>query len=257
MKESDLKPPFKNYIARNVELKIEDEFFKKIFHIPHFKLKIDINLEKLREDFKILNNKFTPYELSHPDDNNKKFWSRWAGRYLINWVPYSTALIGTSYYHDTENIIKKYYPTYQENYESKWNFIHYKTEIYESMTYIKYILEEIIGSNNHYRVAIMKIPKGEYIPWHTHNEFLFKQDEIFAYKTSVIHIPIYTTKECVMLTKTPDQKIHAQHYGNGEVWMLQEYFDHGVDNIDGEDRYHLIIHVKLEDKVKKLIEDSL
>lgn len=257
MEEKDLNPVFKNFVARDVNFNITDPFLKKISLIPHLKLKIDVDLQELRNDFNNLNNEFAPYELNHPDDPKKVYWPRWLGRYLINWVPDSKALVGTPYYHDTENIMKKYYPSYQTDFSSKWNFIHYKTEIYENMKYTKYLLEEVIGTENHYRAAIMKIPKGEYIPWHTHNNFLFENDEQFAHKTSVIHFPIYTTPKCLMLTKTPDQVIHAQHYGEGEAWLLQEYFDHGVDNINGEDRYHFIVHVKLEGKVKDIIQKSL
>jgi hypothetical protein len=256
MNEEDLKKPFQNYTARQVNFNISDSFLKKISLIPHLKLKIDIDLEKLRDDFKVLDNDFAPYELSHPDEETKVYWPRWSGRYIVNWVPYSKELVGTPYYHDTENIMTKYYSKYQ-NAKSKWEYVHYKTEIYNQMPYVKSILEDTIGTENHYRVAIMKIPKGEYIPWHTHNEFLFSKDEEFQHKTSVIHFPIYTNTNCIMLTKTPDQKIHAQHYGAGEAWLLQEYFDHGVDNINGNDRYHLIIHVKLTGNVRKIIEDSL
>ena len=257
MNEVDLKPVFRNFVARDVDFKITDPFLKQISIIPHLKLNIHIDLQRLRNDFNFLDNKFAPYELSHPDEQPTVYWPRWAGRYLVNWVPFSTALVGTQYYHDTENIMKKYYPDYQNDFSSKWDFIHYKTEIYDSMIYTKYLLEEVIGTENHYRAAIMKVPKGEHIPWHTHNNFLFENNDAFEHKTSVIHFPIYTTKECLMLSKTPDQRVHAVHYAEGEAWMLQEYFDHGVDNIDGKDRYHFIVHVKLQGNVKKIIEDSL
>ena len=244
----------------------------KLRHRPHLKLKhININLDRARkevdqfykntEEFMKLDMKGLPDTNSYDYEGHHMFWS---SRALVNYTPSSYGTWGKD---DREIAIKKY-PDLQEKalkvkdrrvFLNDMNF--YKTEVWDALPYITSFIMENLCSDFKYmrRTHLYNMKPRGCLTFHNHRLLPWETEEA-PHDEGIIHIPLYTNEDCKMLSQIGDSDwIDAQHYKEGETWLLNTYMNHGVDATKCMiDRLHLVIMIDFTDpKFTDVLEESL
>ena len=245
-----------------------------IRHRPHIKLNIEkFDLEAAQKEVARFyqNNDFMRLDMKgisldsggRPYDYNG-YHSWWSSRALVNYIPQSKGTWGKD---DRELAIKEY-PQYQQRaakIEGHRPFLQdmdfYKTEVWDALPYITDYIMTNICSNFKYmrRTHLYKMNPRGCLTFHNHRLLPWETEEA-PHDEGIIHIPLHTHESCKMLTQIGDSDwVDAQHYAEGEVWLLNTYMNHAVDATSCLiDRLHLTIMVDFADpKFAKLLENSL
>jgi hypothetical protein len=114
------------------------------------------------------------------------------------------------------------------------------TPLCQKIPYIKSIVEKLVTWNMCDRIMISKIDRNQRINWHSHNYYEKK------YTHAYVHIPLQTDHNATMLVYM-DGKLHEQHYGLNEAWIINTQHNHAVNNKNGNVRYHILALVNFED----------
>ncbi len=99
--------------------------------------------------------------------------------------------------------------------------------------------EENFGSA-YYRISFSRLDAGASIAWHEHESVVRKVGGRDVNARFVIHVPLTTDSRCQMLVDYRGDII-AQHYGEGEIWLLNSYYPHAVVNASPIARVHCIL----------------
>jgi len=246
----------------------------KIRHRPHIQLKLpQFDLEAARSevykfytgnDFMELDMKGVPPEQGgqpYPFNGTHAWWS---SRALVNYIPESKGVWGK----DDRDLAIANYPHLQQkaiNIKDHRPFLQdmnfYKTEVWDALPYItNYIMTHLCSDFSFMRrTHLYRLKQRGCLTFHNHRLLPWEHEEA-PHDEGIIHIPLYTHESCKMLTQIGDSDwIDAQHYAEGEVWLLNTYMNHAVDATSCPiDRLHLTIMVDFADpKFAQLIERSM
>lgn len=115
-----------------------------------------------------------------------------------------------------------------------------KTNLYYKLPYLVGLVERFVTWDLCDRILISRIDNNERINWHSHNY----NEPIYTH--AYLHIPLITTEHTNMLVYM-NNELHVQHYGLNEAWIINTQHNHAVNNLNGGDRYHLLILANFED----------
>lgn len=211
---------------------------KKLLYVPHYKLADNLNLDQQ----KIVDEINTIEDITWNGYNNDVKQVRgagvshyWSARMLRNFISDSTFGFGeTLDYMDilglSDRVVNGRVPPE----------LLVDTEIVSKVPYIVSIINRFVTWDMCDRIMISKVNSNERINWHSHN--YYEQQYTHAY----IHIPLITTSDTSMLVYM-DGKLHDQHYGFDEAWIINTQHNHAVNNKHGSTRYHILCLASFED----------
>lgn len=246
----------------------KEYILKKLNQIPHLNLTSylkKVNLNDMLSDLKKFEDKdWLPY---HAATKNKEFLDflahNWHGMCLIDSV-------------ENGNQFMDYYTNTLNNDKLKFNFdengkpIFKPTNVGKMCPNIVKYCYDIIDIPKRTRLSRV-VSKGHF-HWHSHK--VLSQAEVANKKlgcgkytnTVIMHIVLRTNSKCWM--GVTDQhpfgglpfEMHKQHYGLGEVWILNGDYYHNPFNGGDEDRDHIMLYADPLDKklfpaLKQCVED--
>jgi hypothetical protein len=122
------------------------------------------------------------------------------------------------------------------------------------------------------RTRLSRLVANGNFHWHSHKVLAEADvaDKRFTNKLGkyekclIIHIPLTTNDKCWMGVSNQHPmgghpfKIYKQHYGLGEVWILNGHYYHNVFNSGNSTREHIMLYANINDaKLESVIEKAI
>jgi hypothetical protein len=246
----------------------------KIRHRPHMRLRLPtFDLQQAQQevakfynsdDFMRLDMRGLPPEDGGRAYDFNGYHSHWASRALVNYIPESKGVWGK----DDRELAIKQYPHLQPRaaqLKDRRPFLQdmefYKTDVWEALPYITdYIMTHLCDNFKYMRrTHLYKMNPRGCLTFHNHR-LLPWETEAAPHDEGIVHIPLHTHASVNMLAQIGDSDwVDAQHYGEGEIWLLNTYMNHAVDaTACPVERLHLTIMIDFGDpKFTNVLENSL
>ena len=220
---------------------------KKLLYRPHVRLNFRLNMDPLAVKKEVLSvaGRWTPY-------NNDALQKRGAG--VSN---YWQALFLRNFSHDsgfgfgeTKDYLKMMdCEHYLYNGRCKPEYL-VQTDLWKNLPCITGMIEKLVTLNMCDRILITRVSKNQRVNWHSH--CYYEKEYTHAY----IHVPLLTSTKTEMMVYMGG-KIHSKHYSFNSVWIINTQHNHAVNNLKGDDRYHLLILASFEDpKLDKVLQNT-
>lgn len=215
--------------------RVPEKYFENnsiLNYTPHYKL-ADLNIdydivrEELLEAMALYN--FESYE-DYILENTMDFWQ---ALFLRN----ITKSIDKDFINPSMIFDKEYLDEWGQLPTEKLH----RTKLCDIMPYTTSLVNQLVNFNECDRIFITKLKANRQMGYHSH---ITNEPSNFRY----IHIPLVTNKDCKMSVMMDDE-IHEEHYGLNQAWIINSYHNHKAINNSDEDRYHLVIVAKDEDKL--------
>jgi len=242
--------------------------YEKLITIPHLNLtpylpKVPLN-EILKDLNQFKNEDYLPYQTA---TKNKEFFNflakNWHGMCLIDSVKNGKQFM--DYYTNVINDDKLEF-----NFNEKGQAVFKPTTVGELCPNILNYCYEIVEKPK--RTRLSRLVAGGHFHWHSHkvlseskqsNKKFTNKDG--KYKNTVImHIVLKTNEKCWMGVSNQhpfgghSYKIHKQHYGLGEIWILNGDYYHNPFNGGEEDRDHIMLYADpLDKKLYPILENAI
>jgi hypothetical protein len=213
---------------------------KKLLYVPHYSVErsVDIDLDQVNKELEIANHgKWASYNNDVKGKRGAGLSTYWNARMLRNFVPDSEFGFGETLDYmeqiGRENeVVNGLVPPSSLT----------QTPLFDEVPYLVSLVERFVTIDMCDRIMISRIEHNQRINWHSHNYYEK------TYSHAYLHIPLKTNVGTEMLVYM-DDKIHRQHYGVGEAWIINTQHNHAVNNkINSEDRYHILVLANFEDK---------
>lgn len=247
----------------------KETYYNKLTQIPHLNLtpflpKVPLDsFEKDLKQFKEAD--FLPYQTA---TKNKEFFDflarNWHGMCLIDSVKNGKQFM--DYYTNTINDDKLEF-----NFDKNGKAIFSPTTIGEMCPNIIKYCYDIVKSPN--RTRLSRLMAGGHFHWHSHKVLseASQANKKFAngpkgkYKNTVImHIVLKTNSKCWMGVTNQHPfgglpfEMFKQHYGLGEIWILNGDYYHNPFNGGDEDRDHIMLYANpLDEKLFPVIKNAI
>lgn len=209
---------------------------QKLLYIPHYKLcDLDLDLEKIKNEIDALEN-WQGYNNDVKGERGAGISNYWSAKFLRNFSEDPDFGFGETL--DFMEILGKQHLIKNGRVPPEHLV---DTTICTEIPYIKNLIDNMFTWNMCDRIMISKIDNQQRINWHSHN--YYETEYTHAY----VHIPLITSKEATSMLVYLDEKIHEQHYGINEAWIINTQHNHAVNNKNGKDRYHILALVDFDD----------
>ena len=234
----------------------KEKFLKKLVQIPHLNLTQYIQKVKLNEMLSDLqqfkNTDYLPYQTA---TKNKEFFDflakNWQGMCLIDSVKN-----GKQFMDYTTNTLND--EKLEFNFNEYGRPIFLPTDVGKLCPNILEYCYNIVKSPKRTRLSRL-VPQGHF-HWHSHK--VLSQAGVANTKfvsgkysnTIIMHIVLKTNSKCWMGVSNQHPfgghpyEIYKQHYGLGEVWILNGDYYHNVFNGSDEERDHIMLYADPFDK---------
>lgn len=208
---------------------------KKLLYIPHYKLASNLNLDHnlISSEIDSISGNWNGYNNDVKGIRNAGISNYWSSKFLRNFTNDPDFGFG-------ETI--DYMELLGEQHKVKNGRVspEYLVDTTLKLPYIRSIIERFVTWDMCDRIMISRVEHDQRINWHSHNYYETH------YTHAYLHIPLITNSHANMLVYM-DHQLHVQHYGTNEAWIINTQHNHAVNNLGGEDRYHVLCLANFED----------
>lgn len=223
-------------------LRAKHPLAKKLLYVPHYKLADNLQLdqEKIIKEISSIDTAWQGYNNDVKGTRGAGISTYWSSKFLRNFTTDPNFGFGETL--DFMEILGEQYKVVNGRVLPK-----YLVDTTLNLPYIRSVVERYVTWDMCDRIMISRIDDRERINWHSHN--YYETEYTHAY----LHIPLITNDSANMLVYM-DGKLHIQHYGFNEAWIINTQHNHAVNNKKGTARYHLLCLANFEDpKFAKLL----
>jgi hypothetical protein len=208
---------------------------KKLLYTPHYKLAENLNLaqDKIIDELNSIDGNWQGYNNDVKGIRGAGISNYWTSKFLRNFTTdpdfgWGETLDYMEILGQQDKVINGRVPA------------EYLVDTTLDLPYIRNIVERFVTWNLCDRIMISRVADNQRINWHSHN--YYETEYTHAY----LHIPLITSKHTSMLVYM-DEKLHVQHYGFNEAWIINTQHNHAVNNKNGTIRYHVLCLANFED----------
>jgi hypothetical protein len=208
---------------------------KKLLYIPHYKLANNLDLDKdtIAKEINNINGNWSGYNNDVKGIRQAGISNYWTSKFLRNFTTDPDFGFGETL--DFMELLGDQYKIKNGRVQPE-----YLVDTTLHLPYIKSIVEKFVTWDMCDRIAISRVEKNQRINWHSHNYYEP------TYTHAYLHIPLITSKNSNMLVYM-DNEFHIQHYAVDEAWIINTQHNHAVNNVGGDDRYHILCLANFED----------
>lgn len=208
---------------------------KQLLYVPHYKLADNLNLDKnkIQQEIDSIDSSWHGYNNDVKGIRDAGISTYWTSKFLRNFSEDPDFGFGETL--DFMEILGKQHLIKNGRVPPE-----HLVDTTLELPYIRSVIEQFVTWDMCDRIMISRIDKNQRINWHSHN--YYETEYTHAY----LHIPLITDTNANMLVYM-DDKLHIQHYGINQAWIINTQHNHAVNNVDGKDRYHVLCLANFED----------
>ena len=208
---------------------------KKLLYVPHYKLADSLNLDQnlILDELNSIDSNWSGYNNDVKGIRGAGISTYWKSKFLRNFNTDPDFGFGETL--DFMQILGEEYKI--ENNRVKPEYL---VDTTLKLPYIRSVIERFVTWEMCDRILISRVDSNERINWHSHNYYES------TYTHAYLHIPLITSNDANMLVYMDDE-LYIQHYGFNEAWIINTQHNHAVNNLKGQDRYHILCLANFED----------